>query len=100
VTISPHGDESKITVGQHGLSQTLSTLTFPVLHPTILDFSTLLEVINSHAPFYTIEEYQCYCYAGAAYDVIKLEFNAAMLSPAADWTLNISRHLSNLRGEF
>jgi hypothetical protein len=23
-----------------------------------------------------------------------------MLSPAADWTLNISRHLSNLRGEF
>jgi hypothetical protein len=23
-----------------------------------------------------------------------------MLSPAADWTSNISRHLSNLRGEF
>jgi hypothetical protein len=76
VTISPDGDESKITVGQHGPSETLSTLTFPVLHPTILDLSTLFEVINSHAPFYTIEEYQCYWYAGAAYEVIKLEFNA------------------------
>jgi hypothetical protein len=76
VTISPDGDESKITVDQHGPSETLSTLTFPILHPTVLDLSTLLEVINSHAPFYTVDEYQCYWYAGAAYEVIKLEFNA------------------------
>jgi hypothetical protein len=76
VTISPDGDESKITAGQHGPCETLSTLTFPVLHPTVLDFSTLLEVVNSHAPFYTVEEYQCYWYAGATFEVIKLEYNA------------------------
>ena len=66
VTISPDGDESKISDGQHGPSETLCTLTFPVLHPTVLDLSTLLEVVNSHAPLYTLEEYQCYWYAGAA----------------------------------
>ena len=64
--ISPDGDESKISDGQHGPSETLCTLTFPVLHPTVLDLSTLLEVVNSHAPLYTLEEYQCYWYAGAA----------------------------------
>jgi hypothetical protein len=76
VTISPDGDESKITVDQHGQSETLSTLTFPIIHPTVLDFSTLLEVVNSHAPFYTVDEYQCYWYAGATFKVIKLEYNA------------------------
>ena len=76
VTISPDGDESKITVGQHGPCETLSTLTFPVLHPTVLDFSTLLEVVNSHAPFYTVDEFQCYWYAGATFEVIKREYNA------------------------
>jgi len=76
VTISPDGDESKITVDQHGPAEMLKTLTFPVLHPTVLDLSTLFEVVNSHAPFYTIDEYQCYWYAGATFEVIKLEFNA------------------------
>ena len=76
VAISPDGDESKLTVDQHGPAETLSTLTFPILHPTVLDLSTLLEVVNSHAPFYTVDEYQCYWYAGAAFEVIMLEFNA------------------------
>jgi hypothetical protein len=76
VTISPDGDESKITVDQHGRAEMLKTLTFPILHPTVLDLSTLFEVVNSHAPSYTIDEYQCYWYAGATFEVIKLEFNA------------------------
>ena len=76
VTISPDGDEVKITAGQHGCSEMLCSLTFPVLHPTVLDLSMLLKVINAHAPFYTPEEYQCYWYAGAGYKVMKLKFNA------------------------
>jgi hypothetical protein len=76
VTISAGDDERKITVDKHGTSEILSTLTFPSLRPSVLDLSTLLEVVNSHAPFYTLDEYQCYWFAGATFDVIKLEFEA------------------------
>jgi hypothetical protein len=90
VTISPDGEESKITADQHGPSETLSTLTFPTLQPTVLDFSTLLEVVNSHAPFYTVDEYQCYWYAGSTFEVIKLKYNATE-------TINTSTKLEHTR---
>ena len=62
---------------------TALTLTFPVLHSTVPDLSTLFKVVNSHAPFYTIHEYQCYWYAGATFEVIKLEVDAKPFDEAA-----------------
>jgi hypothetical protein len=75
VTISPDADEWSITVKQHGPSETLSTLTFSVTRPSVLDLATLFEVVNTHAPYYT-GEYQCYWYSGETFDIMKLEFGA------------------------
>jgi hypothetical protein len=109
VTISPDGDEEKLVVDQHGMCETLGTLTFPVLRPSVLDLSTLLEVINSHKPFYTVEECKCYWYTGAIFDIMKLEFQAReTYSPLATLTrasykgyVVKSEHATpTLRGEF
>jgi hypothetical protein len=90
VTISPNEVEFKITDYQHGPSKTLDTLTLPTLHLTVLDFSMLLEVVKSHAPFYTVNEYQCCWYAGLTFKVIKLEYNATE-------TINTSTKLEHVR---
>jgi hypothetical protein len=36
----------------------------------------LLEVVNSHALFYTVEEYQCYWYVDVMFEIIKFQYNA------------------------
>jgi hypothetical protein len=74
VTISPGGDEHKIAV--HGPCETLSTLTFPIIHPSVLDLCALLAVLNPHDPFYAVGDYKCYWYAGVLFDIMKLEFQA------------------------
>jgi len=74
VTISPDGDEHKIAV--HGPCETLSTLTFPIIHPSVLDLCALLAVLNPHNPFHAVGDYKCYWYAGVLFDIMKLEFQA------------------------
>ena len=75
VTISPNADEWWITVKQHGLSETLSMLMFPIIWPSVLDLAILFKVVNTHASHYT-GEYQCYWYSGETFDIMKLKFGA------------------------